>query len=129
MRSWATVILALVASSIRACSAATSCWISSRSSSRSESTGTDSGFTTVGATVLALIFWEVDIVLVELGLEEEILTLPTITIHLISPGTSFCLYFKLRQNFPWNLIGFCVSSGSRDEILEGGILLHPITLL
>src|SRR5882724_7744723 len=96
MRSWAAAILAFVASSIQACSAAASHWISSRSSSGLESTRTDSGFT-MGATVLALIFWEVDIVLVELGLEEEILTLPTITICLISPGASFHLYFELRQ--------------------------------
>jgi len=64
-----------------------------------------------------------------MGLEEEILMLPTITIRLLSPGASFRLYFELRQNFPWNLIGFCISSGSWDEILEGGILLRPVTLL
>src|SRR5882724_1084548 len=128
MRPWAIAILVLVASSIQACSATTLRWISSRSSSGSESTGTDSGFTMVGATVLALMFWEEDIMLVYWDWKKEILTLPTITIHLISPSASFCLYFELRQNFPWNLIGFCISSGSQDEILEGGILLRPVTL-
>src|SRR5882724_1235091 len=37
--------------------------------------------------------------------------------------------FRTPPNFPRNLIGFCISSGSRDEILEGGILLCPVTLL
>src|SRR5882724_7668032 len=37
--------------------------------------------------------------------KKKILTLPTITIRLLSPGTSFCLYFKLHPNFTWNLIG------------------------
>jgi len=62
-------------------------------------------------------------------LEHEFLMLPMITAHLLFPGASFHLYFKLRQNFAWNLIGFYVSSRSWDEILEGGILLCPITLL
>jgi len=65
----------------------------------------------------------------EYFLEEEDLTLPTITTCLLFPGTSFCIYFKLCPNFTWNLNGFYISSGSRDEILEGGILLCPVTLL
>jgi len=128
IRSWAAASLALIASSIRACSAAASRWISSRSSSGSESTRTISGFMMVGVMVLASMFWEEGIVLLCLDWKKGILTLPMITIHLISPGTLFHLYFKLRQTSMephW----FCISSGSRDEILEGGILLHPITLL
>ena len=54
---------------------------------------------------------------------------PTITAHHLSQGTWFSLLFKLCQNLTWNLIGFYVSSGSQDEILEGGILLHPVTLM
>src|SRR5882724_12275573 len=61
--------------------------------------------------------------------KKKFLTLPTITICLLSPSASFCLYLELCPNFTWNLIGSYVSSGSRDEILEGGILLHPVTLL
>jgi len=64
-----------------------------------------------------------------MGLEEEILTLPMITICLISFGASFHLYLKLRPNFTRNLIGSYISLGSQDEILEGGILLCPINTL
>src|SRR5882724_6313796 len=64
-----------------------------------------------------------------MGLEEEILMLPMITICLISFGASFRLYLKLCPNFAWNLIGSSISLGSRDKILEGRILLHPVTLL
>jgi len=57
----------------------------------------DSGFTTVGVMVLASMFWEEGIVLLCLDWKKGILTLPTITIRLISPGALFCLYFELRQ--------------------------------
>src|SRR5882724_10317353 len=119
MRPWAIAILVLVASSIQACSATTLRWISSRSSSGSESTGTDSGFTMVGATVLALMFWEEGIMLVYWDCKKEILMLPTITIHLISPGALFCLYFKLHQTSHGTSLVFAFPQDLRMRSLRG----------
>jgi len=51
----------------------------------------------MGATVLALMFWEGIVTIRGWNWKKKILMLPTITIHLISSGTSFCLYFELCQ--------------------------------
>jgi len=107
------------------CSAAALRWISSRSPMDPNPPESILGLR--WGDVSGIDVWE-GIVTIKVWSWKEKFDAPHDHIHLISSGASFPPLFRTLPNFPrtsWLLI----SSGSRDEILEEGILLRPVTLL
>jgi len=56
-------------------------------------------------------------------------TPPATSIQLVFPDTSFTCISNSTKASHGTPLAPCVSLGSQGEILEGGILLHPITLM